>query len=83
MPSQIELLKEAIERLEPVHGPDNPFVAGLRAQLIGLERQAERAKDRDRFNLEVGGHQNHGVEPEDLAAFNLYEKMISDLKNSK
>ena len=83
MPSQIDLLKEARERLEPVHGPDNPFVAGLKTQLIGLERQAERAKERECFNLEVAASQNQEPEPEDLAAFNLYEKMISDLKDSK
>ena len=77
MSSQIELLKEAIERLEPVHGPDNPLVKGLKAQLIGLENQKYRANERQESNPAMA------PEPEDLAAFNKYEKMISELKEPK
>jgi len=32
MPSQLELLKQAVARLEPL-GPDNPFVLGLKEQI--------------------------------------------------
>ena len=77
MPSQIDLLKAAIGRLEPVHGPDNPFVKGLKAQLIGLENQEYRATER------LASKQSTTPEPEDLAAFKQYEKIISELNNSK
>lgn len=79
MPTQIELLKEAIERLEPIHGPENPFVKGLKVQLIGLERQKERVMERETFNLTVKPPLHNQPEPEDIAAFKLYEELISKL----
>lgn len=79
MPTQIDLLKEAIERLEPIHGAENPFVKGLKVQLIGLERQKQRAVEREAFNLSIKPSLDNKLEPEDLAAFNLYEDLISKL----
>lgn len=82
MPSQIELLKENLERLEPEHGPDNPFVKGLKQQIAGLENQQSRAQDREQFNLAVTSSLNPAVEPEEQAAAKLYEQRISELQNA-
>jgi hypothetical protein len=38
MPSQLELLKEALAESEARSGPDNPFVQGLRAQIARYEK---------------------------------------------
>ena len=81
MASQIELLKESVARLEPVHGPDNPFVKGLKQQIAGLESQSARAQDREQFNLAVNSSLNRAPEPEDQAAAKLYESLISGLPN--
>ena len=81
MPSQLELLKESVARLEPEFGPDNPFVKGLKQQIVGLESQAARAEAREQFNLAVNSSLNRAPEPEDLAAANLYESLISALPN--
>ena len=51
MPSQIELLQAAVARLEPQHGAENPFVMGLKQQIVGLENQSFRQEQR--FNLAV------------------------------
>ena len=51
MPSQIELLQAAVTRLEPQHGADNPFVKGLKEQIVGLENQSSRQEQR--LNLAV------------------------------
>jgi len=65
MPSQLELLKAAVTRLEPQHGADNPFVKGLKEQIVGLENQERRAQERGRFNLAVTSSPNRRLEPED------------------
>jgi hypothetical protein len=39
MQSQAELLKEKIQRLEPKHGTDDPYVTALKQQLSRLEKQ--------------------------------------------
>ena len=82
MPSQIELLKESLQRLEPEHGPDNPFVKGLKTQIAGLENQQTRAQEREQFNLAVTSSINPAVEPEEQAAAKLYEQRISELQNA-
>lgn len=38
MPSQLELLKEALAESEARSGPDNPFAQGLRAQIARYEK---------------------------------------------
>ena len=44
MPSQLELLREALAKLEADGGkPDNPMVQGLRAQIAMHERNDTRA----------------------------------------
>lgn len=82
--TQIEWLQESILRLEAEYGveSENPFLQGLRTQLIGLERQAERAREREQFNLSVGYFPNREPEPEDLAAARLYEQRISELQSA-
>jgi hypothetical protein len=40
MPSQIDLLKDKIPRLEAQHGTDDPYVKALKQQLSSLERRA-------------------------------------------
>lgn len=57
MPSQIEVLEKTISRLEAKGGPESPFLKGLRTQLVGLQRQADRAQERERFNLAVNSAQ--------------------------
>ena len=81
MTSQVELLKESVARLEPVHGPDNPFVKGLKQQIAGLESQSARAQEREQFNLAVNSLSSRAPEPEDRAAAALYESLISALPN--
>ena len=68
MPSQIEELEKTLAKLEPEFGPDNPFVKGLQTQLVGLQRQSDRAKERQAFNLAVNSARRQ-AEPEkpDLA----------------
>lgn len=46
MPSQLELLKAALVRLEPKHGVDNPYVRSLKEQIVGLENQLYRREQR-------------------------------------
>lgn len=41
MPSQLDILKASLAKLEPVHGADNPFVQGLKAQIAYAERRRE------------------------------------------
>lgn len=38
MPSQLELLKEKLPKLEAEFGPDNPYVRGLKAQIASFEK---------------------------------------------
>ena len=57
MPSQIELLKDAIARLEAKGGPESPYLTGLKTQLVGLESQSNRAQEREQFNLAVNSRQ--------------------------
>ena len=38
MPSQLELLKRSLARLDPDGGSKNPFVQGLRMQIAKLEK---------------------------------------------
>ena len=38
MPSQLELLKRSLARLDPDGGSENPFVQGLRMQIASLEK---------------------------------------------
>lgn len=38
MKSQLESLKESVERLEPQFGKDNPFVQGLKMQIARYEK---------------------------------------------
>lgn len=84
MPTQIELLQEAIEELEKTCDPENPFLKGLKTQLIGMERQAERAMEREQFNLSVGyTPKTQKPEPEDIAAFKLYEKRIAEISKGE
>lgn len=86
MPSQLELLQAALTRLEPKHGPDNPYVKSLKEQIVGLENQQYRAQERARYTLSGTSYPNHGPEPEDIAAFNLYEKRVAEIskgENSK
>ena len=64
MPSQGELLKESIARLEPKYGADNPFVKGLRMQLIGFERQERRQNEMDQFHLAVSPELKPKLAPE-------------------
>ena len=68
MPSQIEYLEGAIARLEAKGGPASPFLKGLQTQLVGLQRQSDRAKERQAFNLAVNSARRQ-AEPEkpDLA----------------
>lgn len=80
MPSQLELLKEAVARLDPQGGSDNPFVKGLRTQIAGLENQQYRAQEREQFNLAVMSSRNPALEPEEQAAARLYEQRISELQ---
>ena len=67
MPSQVELLRTALARLEPQHGADNQFVKGLKQQIVGLENQSNRREQR--FNLAVNSlpssqpKQQTGVKP--------------------
>ena len=65
MPSQLELLQAAVTRLEPEFGSDNPFVKGLKEQIVGLENQSSRREQR--FNLAVTPSPNRRPEPEDGA----------------
>jgi len=65
MPSQLELLQAAVTRLEPEFGPDNPFVKGLKEQIVGLENQSSRREQR--FNLAVTSSPNQRPEAEDGA----------------
>jgi capsule polysaccharide export protein KpsE/RkpR len=85
MPSQLELLQESLARLEPEYGPENPFVKGLKTQIAGLENQQYRAQERERFNLAVTSSSNQGSEPEpeDIAAFNLYEKRVAEISKGE
>ncbi len=46
MPSQLELLRESLARLEPKFGPNNPFVKTLKEQIVGLENQLYRREQR-------------------------------------
>lgn len=85
MPSQLELLQESLARLEPEYGPDNAFVKGLKTQIVGLENQQYRAQERERFNLAVTSSSNQKSEPgpEDIAAFNLYEKRVAEISKGE
>lgn len=38
MPSQLELLKEKLPKLEAEFGPGNPYVQGLKAQIASFEK---------------------------------------------
>ncbi len=78
MKSQLELLKEDLPRMEAKYGPDNPFVKGLKEQIIGLENQQFRANERERFSLSVGSSLNP-VPQQELEASSLYERLISQL----
>ena len=40
--TQLELIKEQIPALEKKFGAENPYVKGLKQQLVGLQRRAER-----------------------------------------
>jgi hypothetical protein len=46
MPSQLELLRESLARLEPEFGPDNPFVKTLKERIVGMENQLYRREQR-------------------------------------
>lgn len=82
MPSQIELLREAIARLEATCEPENPYLNGLKTQLVGLESQAARAQAREQFNLSVRSQYQRLPEPEDIAAAELYEQLVSQLTDT-
>jgi hypothetical protein len=58
-------------------------VKGLKEQIVGLERQAERAEERRRFNLAASSSPNQEPEPEDVAAFNLYEKRVMEISKGE
>ena len=75
MPSQIEMLKEKIPRLEAKHGPDNPYVKGLKQQLVGLERQADRQAEREAFHLATQSMRS--PPPEELALSDVYESALT------
>lgn len=38
MPSQLELLKEKVPKLDAEFGAENPYVLGLKAQIAKLEK---------------------------------------------
>jgi len=40
--TQSELIKEELPALEKKFGAENPYVKGLKEQLVGLERRAKR-----------------------------------------
>jgi len=76
--SQLELLKERVPALEAEFGPENPYVKGLKEQIIGLENQQLRAEERERFSLSV----RSSISPlpqQELEASSLYERLISQL----
>ena len=78
MKSQLELLKERVPALEQEFGPENPYVKGLKEQIIGLENQQFRAEERERFSLSVGSSISP-VPQQELEASSLYERLISEL----
>jgi hypothetical protein len=55
MPSQLDLLRQSLARLEQEHGTDikNPFIQGLRMQIMAAER-AERRRQTGGFFDEDG-----------------------------
>jgi capsule polysaccharide export protein KpsE/RkpR len=46
MPSQLELLRESLARLQPEFGPDSPFVKTLKERIVGMENQLYRREQR-------------------------------------
>ena len=80
MPSQGELLKRSIATLEPKYGADNPFVKGLRMQLIAFERQERRQNERDQFHLAVSQERQLRISSENQSPV---EKQIVTLREQE
>jgi hypothetical protein len=54
MPSQLELLKVKLPKLEAQFGPDNPYVQGLKAQIARLEKPPADNPTDNQVNLTLG-----------------------------
>ena len=53
MPSQVELLRQKVERLEPEYGKDDPYVKALKQQLASFESQVARKQRPNPVTLSV------------------------------
>ncbi len=54
MPSQLDLLRASVARLEPTYGPANPFLQGLKAQIAMHERNEWRRANGGWFGPAAG-----------------------------
>ncbi|MFM9915286.1 MAG: hypothetical protein ACKVOX_05720 [Rhizobacter sp.] len=54
MPSQLELLKGSLARLEPTYGAENPLVQGLKMQIAMHERDEWRRANGGWFGPAAG-----------------------------
>ena len=64
MPSQLELLKQSLARLEPEFGKDNPFVQGLKMQIASLEKPRAENPMSNRAETYQAGMRSAPAKPE-------------------